>query len=265
MALETRALDARGNELIGILDGITGGTITDARTATATLGALNAEAIIDLNGQKAVAVHLFTGANATLTVVFEGTIDGTNYFTLPTFNIATTSMIASFALAAATTNTAYYVTVTGFRRVRVRVSAYTSGSLTVAMRATVAPLPPVAEIPFPTALWVTATAAANTAATATLTAVTGMFHYITHIDITRNATAALVGAATIIHTTTNLPGSPAWSVGNAMAAGGTEKDVFIDFAVPLKSSVVGTNTTVVAAAGGAAVLGRVNVGYYLGP
>lgn len=265
MALESRLLDARGNEFNGSIDSITGVTVTDGRTATATLGAVNAEAIIDLNGQKAVAVHLFTGANATLTVVFEGTIDGTNYFALPTFNIATTSMIASFALSAATTNTTYYITVTGFRRVRVRCSVYTSGSLTVAMRATVAPLPPVAEVLYPTTLWVTATAAANAAATATLTAVAGMFHYITHIDITRNATAALAGTATIIHTTTNLPGSPAWSVGNAMVAGGTEKDVNIDFAVPLKSSVVNTNTTVVAAAGGAAVLGRVNVGYYVAP
>lgn len=78
------------------------------------------------------------------------------------------------------------------------------------------------------------------------------------------AAGALAGTATIIHTTTNLPGSPAWSVGNAMLAGGTEKDVWIDFAQPLKCSAANTATTVVAAAAGAAVLGRVNVGYFVG-
>jgi hypothetical protein len=117
----------------------------------------------------------------------------------------------------------------------------------------------------PSNLHITATAAANTNAVATLPAAgAGMFHYITHIDITRNATAVLAGSATIIHTTTNLPGSPAWSVSNNMIAGGTQIDVNIDFTQPLKSAVAGTATTVVAAAAGAAVLGRVNVGYYIG-
>ena len=119
--------------------------------------------------------------------------------------------------------------------------------------------------PIPSILHVTATAAANTAATATLPAAgAGMFHYITHIDITRNATAALAGTATIIHTSTNLPGTPAWSVGNAMVAGGTEKDVVYEPTTPLKSLTANTATTVVAAAAGAAVLGRVNVSYYIG-
>jgi hypothetical protein len=158
----------------------------------------------------------------------------------------------------------YAVGVTGYRRVRARVSAYTSGNITVTARATAAD-----EIIYareiPSIFHVTATAAANTAATATLPAAgVGLFHYITHIDITRNATAALAGTATLIHTTTNLPGSPAWSVGNAMVAGGTEKDVVYEPATPLKSSVANTATTVVCAAAGLAVLGRVNVSYYVG-
>jgi hypothetical protein len=91
-----------------------------------------------------------------------------------------------------------------------------------------------------------------------------MFHYITSINITRNATAVLAGTATLIHTSTNLPGNPAWSVGNAMAAGGTQIDVDYRPTTPLKSAAAGVATTVVAAAGGAAVLNRVNVSYYLG-
>lgn len=257
--------DARGNELTGILDAISGGVITDTRTLTANLAALNAETLTDLNGHSSAMIHLNAASNATLTVVFEGTIDGTNYLALPGFDIATQALVASVALAAATISKVYAVPCAGFKRIRTRVSAYTSGTIVVAQRATIGEIVPQYDPPFPTTLWVTATAAANTGVTATLPAVAGMFHYITHVDIMRNATAALAGTATLVHTTTNLPGSPAWSVGNAMIAGGTQTDAFIDFAVPLRSSVVNTATTVVMAAPGAAVLGRVNVGYYVGP
>jgi hypothetical protein len=111
----------------------------------------------------------------------------------------------------------------------------------------------------------TVTAAANTAATATLPAAgVGLFHYITNIQMVRNATAALAGTATLIHTSTNLPGTPAWSVGNAMAAGGTQLDLAYEPANPLKSLLANTATTLVMAAGGAAVLNRINVSYYVG-
>lgn len=265
MPLDSKLVDARGNEFHGQLDVISGQTLTDARTATTNLGSLNAEGLTDLQGHNVIAVHLNAASAATLTIVFEGTVDNTNYFTLPAIDVATNAHVASVVLSAATLAKVYYVSVAGFRRYRTRVSAYTSGSVIAAARGSIAAIPPHYESVWPATLWVTATAAANTAATATLPAAAGMFHHITHIDITRNATAALAGTATIIHTTTNLPGSPAWSVGNAMAAGGTQIDVNHDYSSPLRSSVVNTNTTVVAAAGGAAVLGRVNVGYYLAP
>lgn len=261
MALASVLYDARGNELTGNLDHITGQTIVDGRPATASLGALNAEAVVDVVGHSAMTVHLNSAA-ASMTLVFEGTVDGSNYFALPTTDSSTYAMVASI-VSTTTMGKIVYCSVTGFRRVRVRVSLFTSGAMTVAMRAT-NPSRPDGLVPaFPTTLWVTATAAANTAASASLPAASGMFHHITSISIMRNATAALAGTATIIHTTTNLPGSPAWSVGNAMAAGGTQTDVSQTFGSPLRSLVAGTATTVVCAAGGAAVLGRVNVGYYL--
>ena len=115
----------------------------------------------------------------------------------------------------------------------------------------------------PSTLAVTATAAADTGFTLTLPAAgAGLFHYITAIEIMRASTAALAGTAVLLVTTTNLPGSPVWSVGNAMAAGGTQRDEDFSPTTPLKSSVANTATTFVFPAPGAAVLWRANVTYY---
>lgn len=263
--------DARGNPVnVGFPDGVTNEVVTDNRPVSALLGALNAEVLIDLNGASVVTFDVRTAA-ASLTYVFEASIDGTNYFALPAF--AKFQLLVAVAIAeqyvpsvaVATTHSGVYtVGVSGFRRARLRVSAYTSGNVTVSARSSQAALIRYAQL-LPSTLMVTATAAANVAATVTLPAAgAGMFHYITSINIMRNATAALVGTATLIHTTTNLPGSPAWSVGNAMDAGGTRLDVDFSPTTPLKSLVANTATTVVAAAAGAAVLGRVNVSYYVG-
>ena len=127
--------------------------------------------------------------------------------------------------------------------------------------ATDVPLPALSEMRSAT-LHVTATAAANTAVTATLPAVAGMFHYITNIHLMRNATAALAGTATLIHASANLPGNPAWSVGNAMVAGGTQLDVNYTATTPLRSALANTATTVTMPAAGAAVLNRINISYF---
>lgn len=79
----------------------------------------------------------------------------------------------------------------------------------------------------------------------------------------RVATAVLAGTAALVITTTNLPGSLAWTVGNAMAAGGTQIDEATEFSPPLKSSVANTATTIVAPAPGLNVLWRINVYYYV--
>jgi len=255
-------VDARGNEYLGSLDQIGGGTVTDARTSSGTLGSVNAELIMDINGHAAAAFDVRTAA-ASLTLVFEATMDGTNYYGLPGFNALTETMLAAIIIT--TTHGALYILeCSGYRRIRCRVSAYTSGNCVVTGRASRADFSIYARA-MPSTLHVTATATANASATATLPAAgAGLFHYITNIHLCRNATAALAGTATLIHTTTNLPGSPAWSVGNAMIAGGTQIDLDYSPTTPLKSSVANTATTVVMPAAGAAVLNRVNVSYYIG-
>jgi len=254
--------DSRGNEIAGPLDVITGNSVVDTRPLTVLLASLNAETLVELNGQTTISIDARSAAFAG-TLVVEASIDGINFVAVPFVNLASQAVLVNAVLSGASA-LQFVAHVGGFAVVRVRVLAFTSGNIDVGVRGTVATLRPSLERPYPTTLWVTATAAANTAATASLPAAgAGLFHYITHIDITRNATAILAGTATIVHTTTNLPGSPAWSVGNAMAAGGTEKDVFIDMAQPLKALSANTISTVVCAAGGAGVLGRVNVGYFV--
>lgn len=266
----SQLFEVRGSEFKGSIDQIVNETVTDARAATAVLAALNAEAIIDIQGKSVCLFDVRTAAGA-LTLVFEGTIDGVNYFALPSWavtqNLAGTLLAEEYvpSIVIATTCTGLYtVGTSGFRRIRVRVSAYTSGNVTVGLRAAV-PDFIIYDRPIPATKHVTVTAAANTAATATLPAAgVGMFHYITSIQCYRNATAALAGTATLIITSTNLPGNPAWSVGNNMIAGGTQADLVYEPHNPLKSLVANTNTTIVMPAAGAAVLNRINVSYFVG-
>jgi len=263
--------DARGNEIIvGFPDQVGGQTITDGRTATFTLSALNAEILMDINGA-AVAIYDVRTAAANLTLVFEGTLDGVNYFPLPAFAYA--QLLAAVLLAeqyvpsiiiATTVTGQYVVSVSGLRRVRIRVSAFTSGTVTIAARASQSDFFIYSRF-IPATLHVTVTAAANTAATITLPAAgVGLFHYITYLNCRRNATAILAGTATLIITSTNLPGGPAWSNGNAMIAGGTVEDINMQPTVPLKSLVANTATTIVMPAAGLAVLNRGNCSYYVG-
>lgn len=117
----------------------------------------------------------------------------------------------------------------------------------------------------PAQLAVTALSAANAAVTATLPSVTGQFHYITTILVQRTCTAALVGTAALAITTTNLPGSLAFTAGNACAVGSTNNDLVLNMSSPLKSSVVTTATTIVCPAAGAAVVCRITVLYFTAP
>ena len=262
MAFESLILDARGNPYQGTVDVIGGETITDARTGAVTLGTLNAEIIMDIQGKATARFDIRTAAmNATL--VFEGSMDGSNYYGIVALDESTETMISSVVITSVLTTT-YVVGTVGWRRVRCRVSAYTSGNCVVTARATIA-VHDVLVRQITANLHVTATAVANAIATATLAAAgAGLFHFITNIHLTRNATAALAGTATLVHTSTNLPGNPAWSVGNAMAAGGSQLDLEYTPATPLKSSVANTATTIVMPAAGLAVLNRINVSYYVG-
>ena len=262
MPQESLLFDLNGNRFQGTVDVIGGETITDARTGAATLGALNAELIMDIQGKATARWEIRTGAmNASL--VFEGTMDGANYFSIVALDESTESFISSITIT--TTLAATYVIGTvGWRRVRCRVSAYTSGNCVVTGRGTEA-VHDVLVRSTPATAHITATGAANAIVTATLPAPgIGLYHFIVNIHLMRSSTAALAGTATLTHTTTNLPGSPAWTVGNAMIAGGTQQDLNFTPVTPLESSASNTATTIVMPAAGAAVINRINVTYYIG-
>ena len=116
-------------------------------------------------------------------------------------------------------------------------------------------------------LMVTATAAVNTAATASLPAAgVGLFHYITSIQVMKLYSVIGVAAgAGVIITSTNLPGTPAWTTEQLASAAGTVARV-IDLVpgTPIRSAVANTITTIAAPAQLQSIW-RINVTYYTGP
>lgn len=256
--------DERGNPFRGAIDQITNQTVTDARIISATLSALNGEVIMDLNGDAVAVFDIRTGAMSA-TLVFEATVDGTNYFSLPAITVSTEAVINAIVITT-THAQSYVVGVSGFRRVRCRVSAYTSGNCVVASRSSYADFSIYAK-PFPTQLHVTATAAVNTASTATLPAAgAGLFHYITNIELVKlYAVVGVAAGAGVIITTTNLPGTMAFTTEQrAGAAGDAIKVIDKNYTGnPLKSSVANTNTTFVAPLQ-LQTIWRWNISYYVG-
>jgi hypothetical protein len=237
----TQLFDPRGNEFTGARDRITNESMTDARAATVVLSALNAVAFVDLAGASIVLNDLRSAA-FTGTVVFETTVDGVNY-------AAALGLVGSAAVSlitgAGVVNQQVIVGVTGARQYRIRVSAYTSGTLTVGLRATQADYATFA-LPVAAPLAVTATAAVNTGVTLTLPAPSaGLFHIITYIRIDRFfATAGLAGATPTVVTSTNLPGTMAWSFATAGAIGSRDF-IVLNPTQPIKSSTAATATTIV--------------------
>lgn len=118
----------------------------------------------------------------------------------------------------------------------------------------------------PAALLVTATAAVNTGVTVTLPAVANSFHYVVGIEIVKLYSVIGVAAgAGVIITSTNLPGTPAWTTEQIAAAAGNAPKVVSWFPPsPIRSNVVNTNTTIVCPAQ-LQTIWRVNVLYYAAP
>jgi len=234
-------------------------------TGTGTIAALNAVVVATTNGCGAVTFNTLGTWVATLT--FQGTADGTNWFTVYGVDIGT-DVITQFIQ----TNIPVTVPCGGLLQVRMAATAYTSGTANIAWNAGAGSKELIAVSPvassFQTtanlqdsALSVTATAATGVAVTTTLPAIAGQFHHITSLEIVAYTTAARTGGATpILVTSTNLPGSNVWDFATAAAIGTTDTK-FYTFLNPYKSSVVNTATTIVCPAT-AGIIWRTNVMYF---
>lgn len=226
------------------------------------IGALNAELVLPADGCSTVAVDLRGTFSMTLEV--SGTIDGTNWTPIPVRPINT----AAIAYAAAITGTAAGVWVgkcAHYKSVRVRCTAYTSGAAVATLATENGVLDDSLSGTVTTVLG-TATGAAAAAVTLTLASPgAGLRHYLTYLSIVRFASALLTAGATpVIVTTTNLPGSLAFSFPAEAAAQGTVDRWREDFTYPLAASAQATATTVVCPAT-TGVIWRVTAGYYAAP
>lgn len=250
--------------------------VREQRGTTGTLAALNAEVVHAINGDESALLQVSAGAAVTATIVFEGSIDGgVNYFpvlTLPyaqttgTINIASQVMITE-AFSAVAPFRVYAMATGGLTHIKVRASAWTSGTLSCVWRS--GPEFSIHPNTFArcSTLNVTVTAAVGVLATATMPLVTGLRHYIDRISIVRlNATAAALtaGTAGVLVTTANIPGNPIFTLpSDALAAGATSEFVWDAGSTGCACTAIGTATSITAPAT-TGVIWRINVLYRLG-
>jgi hypothetical protein len=230
--------------------------------ATGTLAAINSEVITDCDGCGTVTLDMRGTFN--LTVEVSGTIDGTNWTPIPMqmVNVASKLFVATITGSVQGT---WRGACAGFRRVRVRVTAATSGSATTFLMANIGSPDMLFDAPM-TPLIVTSVGASGAAVTLTLPAPgAGLRQYLTYLSINRFAAALLTaGAVPVTVTTTNLPGSLAFSVPADAAAQGTLFPWREDFAFPVAASAQNTAVTIVCPAT-TSVIWRVTAGYYVAP
>lgn len=249
--------DSFGNEIRN-LDNLGNEAVIDTRVFLQNINTLNGEVTLDCNSINSAVVDIrgtFVG-----TFVLEGTINGTDYFQLPTINILTEIFINNI-----TTVGSYIVHLpAACKKLRIRCSAYTSGIANIYLRGNSGDNI-IYSKPIPTTSSVTATAAVSTALTLTIPAPgANMFHYITKIIISKYCGVSLTASATpIIVTTTNLATTPSFDFKTLGSLGDSER-IALDFTSnPLKSTTNNTATTIVCPVA-AGVIWRVNVFYYVG-
>lgn len=246
------------------------------RRTSGTLAAVNAELVIDINGESAATIYINGTGTFNATYTIQGSADGTNYFDLLAYPIPQACVggtiplagqpIISEAVNAATVQRLLAVAVGGLQKLRIRLTAYTGGTSTVTMIADHADsISPYVKDQKTATLIVTATGAAAAAVTATIPAVAGMRHYIDRIDVTKFASATLVAAAApVLVTTTNIPGSPVFSFPADAGVQGTVVQQSLDFGSSgMASTALNTATTVVCPAT-TSIIWRVTVAYRLG-
>lgn len=106
---------------------INGNAMCDVASLNNVLNALNAAVTFTLGGQSTVGFNVVS-TSGTLTLSFEATIDNINWISINATPAAGGSIVTS-----TTANGQWLADISGFYAVRARVSAFTSGSMTVSL------------------------------------------------------------------------------------------------------------------------------------
>jgi hypothetical protein len=248
----------------------------ESRRSTATLAVINAELVHDCNGDESAVIWINGTGTANATYQIDGSFDGINFFNLlafplPQFCVGGTIPLASQPLisevvSAATVQRALCVATGQLTKIRVRLTAYTSGSFAIAINSDAcASLSPFVRDNKAGTLIQSVTGASGAIVTASLPLVAGMRHYIDRISVLRSLTALQTAAAlpTVV-TTTNIPNALAFTFGVDAGAQGVDKELVFDFGgAGMACSALATATTISAPAT-TGVIWRVNVAYRLG-
>ena len=153
----------------------------------------------------------------------------------------------------------------GYSYVRLRCSAYTSGTVSYSLSMTNAPVESVLESQVSNS---SATLTGIVAAAVGLSLPApgvGLRQYISMIRIERHAALALTAGSTpTVVTTANLPGSRAYSIPVEAAAAGTVYEKVEMFGRPLASSAQNTAVTITAPIT-TGVIWRITADYYIAP
>lgn len=230
--------------------------------AAGVISGVGGEVIIACDGSNAVALDLRGTFNGTIEVA--GSVDGINFVPIPMRQINAAS-VSYVAAVAGSGQGAWVGKCAGFRIVRARCTAFTSGSFNATLAASTALLDDTLQGQVTPQLTTTlGTAGAATTLTLASPGV-GLRHYLTYLSINRFATALLTaGSAPVNVTTTNLPGSLAFSFPADAAAQGSIDRWREDFSYPLAASAQNTATTIVAPAT-TGVIWRMTAGFYVAP
>lgn len=227
------------------------------------LGAPNAEIITPCDGCSSFSIDLRGTFNLTLEI--SGTVDGTNWTLIP----ARPVNAASIAYVSAITGSVAGIWAGNFNAaflfIRARVTAHTSGTAIATLVTSTGLLGNSLQGTITPNLLST-TGAAAAAHTLTIPSPgAGLRQYLTYLRIVRSASTALTAGATpTVVTTTNLPGTLAFTFGADAAAQGTDKYIQEDFAYSLAASAQNTAVTVVCPAT-TGVIWRVTSGWYVAP
>lgn len=229
---------------------------------TAVLGSVNAEVIVASDGCSSFALDM--RGTAVETVEVSGSVDGANWTPIPVrqLNVASLNYVAAITY---TVGGVWVGACAGFRLIRARATAWTSGNPTAVLSASTAALDPSLVGAVTTSLVTVAPAVGLIATLSLPTPGAGLRHYLTYLSMVKYASAALTASATpLTVTTTNLPGTLAFLFAADAALQGTVDRWREDFAYPLAASAQNTATTVVGPAT-TGVMWRITAGYYVAP